>query len=56
MNDRDFARAHDAYLEPPDEEDEDDIPDEDALQDIRRQRRLDEEDWIAEKIRQKGED
>jgi len=56
MNDRDFARAHDAYLEPPDEEDEDDIPDEMDLADIRKQEQRDWEDWQAETYRRKGED
>jgi hypothetical protein len=57
MNDRQFAAAHDKWLEPPDE-DEDDLPEMDDMDfaDIARQRKLDEEDWQAEKIRQKGED
>lgn len=50
MNDRQFAAAHDRYLEPPEELYDDSEEDEDAAQDQARQRKLDEEDWIARKI------
>lgn len=43
MNDRDFAAAHDRYLDSPDL-DEDTEQDEDSAYDIDRQRRLDEEE------------
>jgi hypothetical protein len=52
MNDRQFAAAHDKWLEPPD--DDDHLPEMDDMDfaDIAHQRKLDEEDWL----RQKGED
>jgi hypothetical protein len=56
MNDREFAAAHDRYLEPPEKMYDDSDEDEDAAQDQARQRRLDEEDWIARKIEMEGEE
>lgn len=50
MNDRDFAAAHDRYLEPPDITDGWPEADEDSVYDIASQRRLDEEDFA---VRQK---
>ena len=55
MSDRQFAAAHDRYLEPPDEKFDDTTDDEMDLADIERQARLDEEDWLAEQYRQKQE-
>jgi len=54
MNDRQFAAANDRYLEPPDE-DFDEEGDEMDLADIVRQRRIDREEWLAETLRQKQE-
>lgn len=56
LSDRQFAAAHDRYLEPPDEKFEDEGGDEMDLADIERQRRIDHEDWQAESLRQKQED
>lgn len=50
-----FNRAHDRFLEPPDEEDGAPEPDECDLADIKRQRRIDYEDWQAETLRQRKE-
>lgn len=55
MNDRDFAAAHDRYLEPPDEP-EGTPEDECDLADIARQKRLDREDWDAHRARMKEDD
>ena len=52
MNQRQFAAAHDRYLEPPDEEFDDTTDDEMDLADIERQNRIDHEDWLAERLRQ----
>lgn len=49
MSDRQFAAAHDRWLEPPDDEPEDEEQDEMDLADQRRQRQLDEEDFQARK-------
>lgn len=50
-----FNRAHDRYLEPPDEN-FDEEGNECDLADIERQKRIDKEDWLAETLRQKQED
>lgn len=55
MNSRQFAAAHDRYLDPPDEE-FDDTTDEMDLADIERQAQIDREDWQAERLRQRQED
>jgi hypothetical protein len=55
ISDRDFAAAHDRYLEPPDEGDDDGEDDEMDLADIERQKQIDQEDWQAETLRQKQE-
>jgi len=55
MNQRQFAAAHDRYLEPPDEEFDDTTDDEMDLADIERQNRIDHEDWLAERLRQERE-
>ena len=55
MNDRQFAAAHDRLLEPPDEEFDDTADDEMDLADIERQRKIDHEDWQAERLRQERE-
>jgi len=52
---RSFNAAHDRYLEPPEIDDSDEEYDEDAEHDKRRQRQLDEEDWIATTMMQRGE-
>jgi len=56
MTNRQFAAAHDRYLEPEDDR-QDDSPEDDEmdLADIARQKRLDREDWEAETLRQKQE-
>lgn len=56
INDRQFAAAHDRYLEPPDDEDGEETLDEMDLADIERQNQIDHEDWQAEQYRQKQED
>lgn len=56
MNQRQFAAAHDRYLEPPDEEFDDTTDDEMDLADIERQNQIDHEDWLAERLRQRQED
>ena len=56
MGQRQFESAHDRLLEPPELENEDGEFDEDAERDRIRQRRLDEEDWIARKIERDGDD
>jgi hypothetical protein len=56
ISDRDFAAAHDRYLEPPDEDCDDGEDDEMDLADIARQKQIDKEDWQAETLRQKQED
>ena len=56
MNDRQFAAAHDRYLEPPDDEPEGTPEDEMDLADIARQKRLDREDWDAHRARMKEDD
>lgn len=56
LSDRQFAAIHDKYLSPPDEEFDDEGGDEMDLADIERQRRIDHEDWLAERHRQKQED
>ncbi len=56
INDRQFAAAHDRYLEPPEEEFDDNTDDEMDLADIERQNQIDYEDWLAEQHRQKQED
>lgn len=43
-----FNRAHDKWLEPPDE-DFDEEGDEMDLADIERQKRIDKEDWLHQK-------
>lgn len=50
-----FNRAHDKWLEPPDEV-FDEEGDECDLADIERQKRIDQEDWQAERLHQKQED
>ncbi|MBP8789590.1 MAG: hypothetical protein KBH41_19420 [Azonexus sp.] len=56
MNDRQFAAAHDRYLDPPDyEEERPDCEDEDRAYEEMKQRRIDEEDWLAETMRQRQE-
>lgn len=56
MNDRQFAAAHDRYLDPPDHEEErPDCEDEDRVYEQMKQRRIDEEDWLAETMRQRQE-
>jgi hypothetical protein len=55
ISDRDFAAAHDRYLEPPEEMYDDSEDDEMDLADIRRQKELDREDWQAETLRQRQE-
>lgn len=55
MNQRQFAAAHDRWLEPPDEEFDDTTDDEMDLADIQRQKRIDHEDWQAERLRQRQE-
>lgn len=50
-----FNRAHDKLLEPPDENFDEEC-DECDLADIERQKRIDHEDWQAERLRQKQED
>mgnify|MGYP007040124529 CR=1 FL=1 len=54
ISDRQFAAIHDRYLDPPDEK-LDDTPDEMSLADIERQNRIDHEDWLAERLRQRQE-
>lgn len=56
LSDRQFAAAHDRYLDPPDEEFDDEGGDEMDLADIERQAQIDHEDWQAERLRQKQED
>lgn len=56
MSDRQFAAAHDRYLEPPDEEVDDTTDDEMDLADIHKQEQRDREDWLAEQYRQRKED
>lgn len=56
MSDRQFAAAHDRYLDPPDEEFDDEGGDEMDLADIKRQAQIDHEDWMAERHRQRQED
>jgi hypothetical protein len=57
MNNRQFAAAHDSYLEPPEYDDDgEETWDECDLADIEQQRRIDHEDWQAESLRQKQED
>jgi hypothetical protein len=56
MNDRQFAAAHDRYLEPPDDESSGTPEDEMDLADIAKQRRLDREDWDAHRARMKEDD
>ena len=56
INDRQFAAAHDRYLEPPDEGFDDSEDDEMDLADIERQAQIDREDWLAERLRQRQED
>ena len=48
MNNREFAAAHDRYLDPPDFDD-DREEDEDSAYDLARQRRLEEEDYAVRK-------
>ena len=56
MNDRQFAAAHDRHLDPPDDEEErPDCEDEDRAYEQMKQRRIDEEDWLAETLRQRQE-
>lgn len=55
INDRQFAAAHDRYLEPPEEEFDDSEDDEMDLADIERQAQIDREDWQAERLRQRQE-
>ncbi len=57
MNGREFAAAHDRWLEPPEEGPENSAyeTDEDFAYDTDRQRRIDEEDWRAETLRQRQE-
>lgn len=55
INDRQFAAAHDRYLEPPEEEFDDSEDDEMDLADIERQAQIDREDWLAERLRQRQE-
>lgn len=55
MDHRAFNRAHDKWLEPPDEDFDEEI-DECDLADIERQKRIDREDWQAETLRQRRED
>ena len=58
MNNRQFNSAHDRLLEPPDFDDDDersDCEDEDRAYEEMKQRRTDEEDWLAETMRQRQE-
>lgn len=55
MNNRQFAIAQDKWLEPLDE-DFDEEGDECDLADIERQKRIDKEDYLAETLRQRPED
>ena len=56
MRDRQFAAAHDRLLEPPEyDEDGEETWEEMDLADIERQRRIDHEDWLAERLRQRQE-
>lgn len=55
MSDRQFAAAHDRYLEPPDDAREG-AWDEMDLADIERQNQIDKEDWQAERLRQRQEE
>ena len=55
INDRQFAAAHDRYLEPPDEEFDDTTDDEMDLAAIQHQAQVDHEDWLAERLRQERE-
>lgn len=56
MSDRQFAAAHDRYLDPPDDEFDDTTDDEMDLASIHKQEQRDHEDWLAEQYRQKQED
>lgn len=56
MSDRDFAAAHDRYLEPPDITDGWPEEDEMDLAAIAKQRRIDEEDAAARKAEDIAED
>lgn len=56
ISDRQFAAAHDRYLDPPDEEFDDTTEvDEMDLADIERQNKIDHEEWLAERLRQERE-
>jgi hypothetical protein len=57
MNNRQFAAAHDRYLEPPEEMyDDSEEGDETDLAEIRKQEQRDREDFEAEQYRQRRED
>ena len=55
MNSRQFAAAHDRYLDPPDKEFDDTTDDEMDLAAIKRQAQIDREDWQDERLRQELE-
>lgn len=55
MNNRQFAAAHDRWLEPSDEDFDDSEDDEMDLASIARQAQIDHEDWQAETLRQRQE-
>ncbi len=55
MSQQQFDAAHDQYLEPPDYDERPDCEDEDREFEEAKQRRIDEEDWQAETLRQKQE-
>ena len=55
MSDRQFAAAHDRYLEPPDEEFDDTTDDEMDLAAIRLQAQVDHEDRLAERLSEEGD-
>lgn len=56
MSDRQFAAAHDRYLDPPDITDDGPEDDEMILASIYKQQQRDWEDYQAEQYRQKQED
>ena len=55
MTNSQFNAAHDRLLEPPDDDDGEETWDEMDLADIERQRKIDHEDWQAERMRQERE-
>lgn len=55
MNNREFAAAHDRYLDPPDFDDDREEA-EDSAYDLARQRRIEEEDYAARKAEWENEE